>query len=166
VRFTAVGEAVIGAFQEAAAIAFFIIVIFLFFVLRRTGDVAMVLAPIILALLLTVASAVALQAPFNLANIIVLPLILGLGVAFGIQIVCRSRTETQTELMETSTPRAVLFSALTTTGSFGALAMSNHPGTASMGALLTVAIGFTLCCTLLVLPALLELSARQDRTRA
>jgi hopanoid biosynthesis associated RND transporter like protein HpnN len=166
VRFTAVGEAVIGAFQEAAAIAFFIIVIFLFFVLRRTGDVAMVLAPIILALLLTVASAVALQAPFNLANIIVLPLILGLGVAFGIQIVCRSRTETQTQLMETSTPRAVLFSALTTTGSFGALAMSNHPGTASMGALLTVAIGFTLCCTLLVLPALLELSARQDRTRA
>ena len=67
--------------------------------------------------------------------------------------------------METSTPRAVVFSALTTTGSFGALALSNHPGTASMGALLTVAIGFTLVCTLLVLPALLELRGPQNLTR-
>lgn len=165
VRFTAVGEAVIGAFQEAATIAIVVILALLFFVLRRAGDVAMVLAPIVLALLLTVASTVALQSPFNLANIIVLPLILGLGVAFGIQIVFRSRTERAARLMETSTPRAVLFSALTTTGSFGALALSNHPGTASMGALLTIAIAFTLCCTLLVLPALLELRARSNPTR-
>jgi len=161
VRFTAVGEAVIGAFRQAAAIAFIIIVALLSFVLRRAGDVAMVLAPIVLALLLTVASTVILRMPFNLANIIVLPLILGLGVAFGIQIVSRSRAEPGARLMETSTPRAVLFSALTTTGSFAALALSNHPGTASMGTLLTIAIAFTLCCTLLVLPALLELRERQ-----
>jgi len=161
VRFTAVGETVIGAFKEAATIAFVVIVALLFVVLQRAGDVAMVLAPIVLALLLTVASTVLLQTPFNLANIIVLPLILGLGVAFGIQIVFRSRADGNTRLMETSTPRAVVFSALTTTGSFGALALSNHPGTASMGALLTIAIAFTLCCTLLVLPALLELRSRQ-----
>lgn len=166
VRFTAVGEAVIGAFQEAATIAFIVILALLFIVLRRAGDVAMVLAPIVLALLLTVASTVILDMPFNLANIIVLPLILGLGVAFGIQIVSRSRTEPSARLMETSTPRAVLFSALTTTGSFAALALSNHPGTASMGTLLTISIAFTLGCTLLVLPALLELRERQKgRTR-
>jgi uncharacterized membrane protein YdfJ with MMPL/SSD domain len=61
-------------------------------------------------------------------------------------------------MLRTSTPRAVIFSALTTTGSFGALALSNHPGTASMGFLLMIAIAFTMVCTLLVLPALLQLS--------
>ena len=157
VRFTAVGETVVGAFRQAAITAGILIFLLLLAVLRNLRDVALVLAPLALAIVMTVAFSVLFTTPFNLANIIVLPLILGLGVAFGIQIVSRHRSEGDGSFMESSTPRAVLFSALTTIGSFGALAMSNHPGTASMGVLLVLSISLTMLCTLLVLPALLEL---------
>ena len=108
--------------------------------------------------------------PFNFANIIVLPLLFGLGVASGIHLVLRDRQERAAGpgtaaggAFETSTPRAVLFSALTTIGSFGAIALSGHPGTASMGVLLTIAISLTLICTLVVLPALLARRAGGGR---
>jgi hypothetical protein len=159
VRFTAVGETVVGAFRQAAITAGVLILLLLFVVLRRLRDVLLVLAPLALAILVTVALTVLFTTPFNLANIIVLPLVLGLGVAFGIQIVMRERSDSDGGFMETSTPRAVVFSALTTIGSFGALAMSNHPGTASMGLLLMLSISLTMICTLLVLPALLALTA-------
>ena len=161
VRYNAVGDAVVGSFQLAAAIACGLIVLLLFIVLRRVRDVLMVLTPLALAILFTVAMTVVLNTPFNLANIIVLPLILGLGVAFGIQIVLRYRAEADGHLMRTSTPQAVVFSALTTIGSFGALALSDHPGTASMGYLLTLSITLTMICTLVVLPALLAIVARK-----
>jgi predicted RND superfamily exporter protein len=120
-------------------------------------SVILVFAPLALAAILTIAASVLLNLPFNFANVIVLPLLFGLGVASGIHLVIR---EGQTgggaaEVLSTSTPRAVLFSALTTIGSFGSMALSGHPGTASMGLLLTVAIGLTLGCTLVVLPALM-----------
>jgi len=83
-------------------------------------------------------------------------------------LVMRSRLGlSETALLQTSTPRAVVFSALTTIGSFGSLAVSNHRGTASMGELLMVAIGFTLLSTLVILPALMgwldRLGLRQAR---
>jgi hypothetical protein len=107
-----------------------------------------------LAALLTVAATVVLSQPFNFANVIVLPLLFGLGVAGGIHIVSRGRSAPK-GILRTSTPRAVVFSALTTIASFGALALSGHRGTASMGLLLTIAITLTMASTLIVLPALL-----------
>jgi predicted RND superfamily exporter protein len=157
-----VKDAVVGSFQQAAVLALIMIVILLFAVLRRISDVLMVLSPLALAVVITVAFTVLLKTPFNLANIIVLPLILGLGVAFGIHIVLRHRDEGEDKMLETSTPRAVLFSALTTVGSFGALTLSNHPGTASMGYLLTLSVSLTMLCTLIVLPALLELFGARE----
>ena len=59
--------------------------------------------------------------------------------------------------VSTTTPRAVIFSSLTTIASFGSLAVSSHRGTASMGELLVLSIGLTLVCTLVVLPALMQL---------
>jgi predicted RND superfamily exporter protein len=103
--------------------------------------------------------------PFNFANVIVLPLLFGLGVASGLHIVLRARQAGPQRVLLTSTPRAVLFSALTTVGSFGALALSSHKGTASMGLLLSIAIGLTIVCTLVVLPALLHEAERWRRVR-
>jgi len=54
-----------------------------------------------------------------------------------------------------------MFSALTTIGSFGSIALSSHPGTSSMGVLLTIAISLTLLCTLIFLPALMAVGSRQ-----
>ena len=153
------GNTVVGAFRDAAVLAFVAIAVLLAVLLRRPGDVALVFAPLVLAALLTVAASVLLGLPFNFANVIVLPLLFGLGVANGIHLVLRRRDEGGvTEVMASSTPRAVVFSTLTTIGSFSSIALSSHPGTASMGKLLTIAIALTLACTLIVLPALMALS--------
>jgi hopanoid biosynthesis associated RND transporter like protein HpnN len=162
------GNTVVGAFRDAAVLAFLAIALLLAVLLRRPGDVALVFAPLVLAALLTVAASVLFGLPFNFANVIVLPLLFGLGVANGIHLVLRRRDAGGVAaVMATSTPRAVVFSALTTIGSFASIALSSHPGTASMGMLLTIAISLTLACTLIVLPALMALSEeKREGTRA
>lgn len=156
ITITEAGLAVVRAFQEATLFAFIMVSIVLFVVLRRFTDVALVMFPLILAAIFTGATAVVLALPFNFANVIVLPLLFGLGVASGVHLVTRARHSTDAiALMNTSTPRAVLFSALTTIASFGSLALSGHPGMTSMGQLLTIAIVYTLFCTLIILPALM-----------
>ncbi len=152
------GRTVIGAFVQAASIAAVAIAVLLFLALGRFVDVLLVFAPLVLAALCTVAASVVFGLAFNFANVIVLPLLFGLGVAGGIHLVARARAEGRVEgMFETSTPRAVSFSALTTIGSFGSIALSGHPGTASMGVLLTIAISLTLASTLIFLPALMTL---------
>ncbi len=152
---TEAGRAVVVAFTQALTIAVIAISLLLLVVLRSIKDSLFVLAPLSLAALMTVAATVVLNLPFNFANIIVLPLLFGLGVAGGIHLVMRTRSSDQAAMLQSSTPRAVFFSSLTTIGSFCALALSSHRGTASMGELLTIAITFTLLSCLVVLPALL-----------
>ena len=77
-------------------------------------------------------AAVLLPLPLNFANIIALPLLLGVGVSFNIYFVMNWRAGREAPL-GSATARAVLFSALTTATAFGSLAVSHHPGTASMG---------------------------------
>ena len=155
------GNAVIKAFWQAAVISVSLIALLLIVILKRWLDAVLVFAPMVLAALLTVAVSVILNLPFNFANVIVLPLLFGLGVASGIHLVLREReVNSVTGVLETSTPRAVVFSALTTIGSFGSIALSSHPGTSSMGLLLTIAITLTLGCTLIVLPALMIVTGK------
>lgn len=157
VEVTGAADVVVTAMLQATAIAGILITLVLLLTLRRLVDVALVLIPILLAASLTLAATVWLDSPFNFANVIVLPLLIGLGVAGGVHLVVRSRiNRADLGLFETNTPRAVLLSALTTIGSFASLATSSHRGMASMGVLLTVAIVFTLVCTLLVLPQLIR----------
>jgi uncharacterized protein len=120
----------------------------------------MVLVPVALAGILTAANAVLLGLDLNFANVIVLPLLLGLGVSGAIHVVMRWREESDTDVVRTSTPRAVMFSELTTIASFGSLAVSSHPGLASMGVLLTIGLTWSLICTLIVLPCMLTLFGR------
>ena len=151
-------DAVLASFFEAAWLSVAAISLLLILLLRSLVNTLFVLAPMILAVIFTGATAVMAGLALNFANVIVLPLLLGLGVASGIHLVTRGRdTESSDALRRSSTPRAILFSALTTIASFGSLALSTHPGTASMGLLLTIAISYTLLCTLIVLPALIAL---------
>jgi hopanoid biosynthesis associated RND transporter like protein HpnN len=142
------------AFAVAGAIAIIAIALLLLAVLRRVHDVVLVLAPLLLAGLLTLGTSVLLGLPLNFANVIALPLLLGIGVAFDIYFVMRWRAGFG-DLLQSSTAQAILFSALTTGTAFGSLALSNHPGTSEMGKLLTLALLYTLLCTFFVLPALL-----------
>ncbi len=157
------GDAVVGAFQEASWLVLGVIVALLALVLRRPRDILLVLTPLALAVLLSAATAVLLGLSLNFANVIVLPLLLGLGVSGAIHVVMRWRVEAFSDRVAvTSTPRAVLFSALTTIASFGSLAVSPHRGLASMGLLLTIAIVWSLISTLVVLPSVLALVARRS----
>jgi hopanoid biosynthesis associated RND transporter like protein HpnN len=142
------------AFVVAGIIALVAISALLVLVLRRLWDVLLVLAPLLLAGLLTMATSVLAGLPLNFANIITLPLLLGVGVAFDIYFVMRWRAG-NSDLLQSSTARAILFSALTTGTAFGSLALSNDPGISEMGKLLTLALFYTLICTFFVLPALL-----------
>lgn len=155
------GKAVVTALVEAFSLSLAVITLLLLAALKSLRDTLLVLTPLALAALLVAAATVAIGQPFNFANVIVLPLLLGLGVASGIHLVMRHREKGGRDLMDSSTPRAVLFSALTTIGSFASLAASSHRGTGSMGLLLTLAIGATLLCSLVVLPALLTWADRR-----
>ncbi|MGE0748211.1 MAG: MMPL family transporter [Rhodospirillales bacterium] len=162
----AAGDAVLNAFVVASLIAIVVITALLFVLLRRAWDVCMVLVPVVLAALTTIGFTVVADLAFNFANVIVLPLLIGLGVASGIHLVARARYGGSAALLATSTPRAVMYSALTTVASFGSLAVSSHRGTASLGELLTVSITLTLIYALIVLPALLFSTRRYDRPAA
>lgn len=148
------GRTIIFAFAEAAVLSMIAIVALLFFVLRRPRDVALTLAPVILTGLLTVASCVVIGQPINFENVIALPLLLGIGVAFNIYFVMAWRRG-EGNLMESPLTRAVLFSALTTAAAFGSLCLSPHPGTSSMGRLLMISLGWTLLVALVFEPTLL-----------
>ncbi|KAA2212503.1 MMPL family transporter [Teichococcus oryzae] len=150
----AAGGSIVTAFIQAGLLSGLAITALLALVLRRARDVALTMQPVLLSGLLTLASCAALDLPLNFANIIALPLLFGIGVAFNIYFVMAWRAGEQ-DLLQSSLTRAVVFSALTTATAFGALWLSSHPGTASMGRLLMISLGWELLVTLLVRPALL-----------
>jgi uncharacterized protein len=149
------GKAVVKAFVQAFIGALVGIIIILIIILRSFRNTLLVIWPLLLAGLLTGAINVILDNPFNFANIIALPLLMGMGVDSGIHIMHRLHSELRTgeHLLQTSTARGVFFSSLTTLCSFSSLAFTEHAGIASMGMLLAVGISLTLICTLIILPA-------------
>ena len=151
---------IVGAFRQATIAAVLAIAILLAAVLRRTMDVLIVLLALALSALLTVLAALLLGMSLNFANIIALPLLQGVGVSFNIYFVMNWRAG-QARFLGTPTARAILFSALTTATAFGSLALSHHPGTASMGELLLLSLGTTMAVTLLFLPTLLRALMRE-----
>ena len=148
------GDTIVRAFIEAGLWALLSIGILLWLVLRRIGDVLLTLIPLMLAGVVTLEVCVLIGLPLNFANIIALPLLLGVGVAFKIYYIMAWR-EGQTNLLQTSLTRAVFFSALTTATAFGSLWFSSHPGTASMGKLLALSLMSTLAAAVLFQPVLM-----------
>jgi predicted exporter len=144
----------VHAFVEAGLWALLSIALILWLVLHRIGDVLLTLVPLALAGVVTLEITVLIGMPLNFANIIALPLLLGVGVAFKIYYITAWRGG-QTHLLQTSLTRAVLYSALTTATAFGSLCFSNHPGTSSMGKLLALSLVCTLAAAVLFQPILM-----------
>ncbi len=147
-------KTVAWAFVQAGIIALALVSLLLWIVLRDIREVAFTLAPVVLSGFLTLGSCVLIGQPINFANIIAFPLLFGVGVAFHIYFVMAWR-DGATDLLQSSLARAVLFSALATGSAFGALWLSYHPGTASMGKILMISLAWTLVCALIFEPALL-----------
>jgi len=148
------GRTMVTAFIQAAATALISITIMLWLTLRRFGDVVLTLVPLLLASVLTLEICVAIGLKLNFANIIALPLLLGIGVAFEIYYVMAWRAG-QSGLLQSSLTRAVFFSAMTTATAFGSLWLSSHPGTSSMGKLLALTLACTLASAVLFQPVLM-----------
>lgn len=152
-------DTVVRSFRLALTYAFVMVAVLLLVLMRRVADIMYVLVPVVFAIGATAGLTVWFGIPFNFANIIALPLLVGVGVDNGIHMVHRMRSEPPRDgdMLATSTSRAVLASGLTTIASFGNLAWSAHLGMASMGQLLTLGMIVTLLATLVLLSALLNL---------
>ncbi|QQR69876.1 MAG: MMPL family transporter [Alphaproteobacteria bacterium] len=157
------GQTILGAFAEAAGLAFLAVLALLIFMLRQPLLVSKALLSLMLAGLVTLGSMGWLGWPLNLANIIALPLMLGLGVSFGVYIVTWWQ-QGHAHPLSASMGVAIIFSALTSLTAFGSLAASAHQGTASMGELLTACLVYTLVANLVILPALLGQSPKTGDT--
>ncbi len=151
------GRTIVRAFLQAGVLSFIVIAALLLMTLRNVTLVALTLGPLMLAGLATLATCVAIGLPLNYANIIALPLLLGIGVAFDIYFVVAWQSGTR-DLLGSPLTRAVVLSAGTTASAFGTLWISSHPGTASMGELLAIALAWILVMVLFLLPALLALA--------
>jgi predicted RND superfamily exporter protein len=155
----ALARAIVGSLRQALATAVVVIIVLLLILWRSIKYTLITLTPLLVGGVTTASVSILADLHFNFANIIVLPLILGIGVDSGIHLVHRHRTGLggARSLLETSTATAVLFSALTTIASFSTLALSNHLGIASLGQMLTLGIVLMLAANVIVLPAILTL---------
>ena len=145
---------IVRAFLEAALWSVASIALILFVTLRRWVDVALTLVPLMVAIVVTLEICVVIGLELNFANIIALPLLLGVGVAFKIYYVMAWRAG-ETNFLQSSLTRAVFFSACATATAFGSLWFSHHPGTSSMGKLMALSLATTLSAAVLFQPALL-----------
>jgi uncharacterized protein len=148
------GNTVVFAFIEAGVFALSAIALLLWITLRRPTDVLLTLVPLLVAGVVTLELCVLIDLPLNFADIIALPLLLGVGVAFKIYYIMAWR-QGKTALLQSSLTRAVIFSACTTATAFGSLWLSSHPGTSSMGKLMALALVCTMAAAVLFQPALM-----------
>ncbi len=148
------GNTVVQAFIEAAVFALGVIAILLLIALRRSGDVLLTLAPLVIAGVVTLELCAVLDISLNFANVMALPLLLGIGVAFKIYYVLAWRAGLKS-LLQSSFTRAVVFSGMTTATAFGSLWLSSDPGTSSMGKLMALALACTMAAAVLFQPALM-----------
>jgi uncharacterized protein len=153
---------VIKAFLQAGILSVAAIALILFVALRRWIDVALTLVPLLIAVVVTLEICVLIGLQLNFANIIALPLLLGVGVAFKIYYIIAWRSG-ERNFLQSSLTRAVFFSACTTATSFGSLWFSHHPGTSSMGKLMALSLLTTLVAAIIFQPALM---ATQQRKRS
>ncbi|MEQ1530672.1 MAG: MMPL family transporter, partial [Methylococcales bacterium] len=149
------GKAVVNAFIQAFSGAFTAIFFLLWIIYRNLKHTLLIILPLTLAALLTGATNVLLDNSFNFANIIALPLLLGMGIDSSILIMHKlhfNLNESE-NLLQTSTTRGIIFASITTLCSFSSLAFTAHQGMSSMGLLLSIGLFFTVICSLIVLPA-------------
>jgi uncharacterized protein len=148
------GRTVTTAFLEAGVLALVAIAILLFMALRRVTDVLLTLIPLLLAGVVTLEISVIWGLALNFANIVALPLLLGVGVAFKIYYMMAWRAG-KTGLLQSTLTRAVVFSAMTNAAAFGSMWASSYPGMSSMGELMALALLCTMAAAVLFQPVLM-----------
>ena len=160
------GRQVREGFERAALYAAGLIVLLLLADFRSLKDSLLALFPTVLGWLWMLGLMPLMGMDFNVANIVALPLVLGIGIAFGVHMMHRLREgdgDAETPSLDSvvrGTGGAIGVAATTTMVGFAALMLSPYGGMISLGATMVLGIGACLLATLLVLPALLLVLAR------
>ncbi len=149
------------SYEQAGLYALAMILFLVFIHFRKISHGLVTLLPLLLGILWMVGAMPLLDLPFNPANIVALPLIIGIGVAFGVYAVARYRESRSPALFSTSTGKAILLSGLTTIFGFGSLAFATHRGIASLGALMSLGVALCMVTSLYVCPAVLKAVGRR-----
>jgi hopanoid biosynthesis associated RND transporter like protein HpnN len=146
-------------FEWAALYALAAIVVVLLLDLRRVKDLLLGLFPLAVGVVMTLGVMGLCGVSLNPANMIALPLIVGVGVDNGVHVLhdYRSRATGIAYRLGAATGRGVLVAALTTVLGFGTLMTARHEGMASLGLALTLGVTFSMLAALVWLPALLRL---------
>jgi len=145
------------SYMKAALYALIFVALLVGFYFRSWLPTVLCLMPLFCGILLMLGFMRMTGLAFNLANIITLPLIIGIGVDNGILILQRFRHEPDIALFPRNTGRAILMSNLSTIAGFAALSLANHQGIASLGLIMTIGVGATMVVSLITLPAMIHL---------
>ena len=148
------------SYQEAALYALGAIVILVFVHFRSLMTVLLALVPVFVGSIWLLGLMGWLGIPFNPANIMTLPLVIGIGVTNGIHILNRFHEEAHPSIFAKSTGKAVLVSALTTMAGFGSLMLAQHQGITSLGYVMSIGVATCMLAGLGFLPCLLKLKHR------
>jgi uncharacterized protein len=136
------------------------IVVFVFMTFKNVKTTVFVFLPVVVGSLWTLGIMDLVGVRFNLANLVILPLILGIGVVNGIHIIHRYREEPDktVPVLSKSTGQAVVLSSLTTMIGFGSMMVADHQGIFSLGLVLTIGVGSCLVASVTIVPAFLKLA--------
>jgi hopanoid biosynthesis associated RND transporter like protein HpnN len=150
------------SYEQAAGWALLAIMILILAHFRNFKDVVLTLLPLGLGVIWTLGLMPLIHLPFNPANIITLPLVIGVGVAYGVYAVDRYNEHESPALFSTSTGKAIVLSALTTIFGFGSLIFASHRGIAGLGLLMTIGVAMCMITSLCVCPAILQVFGRRE----
>ncbi len=145
-----------SAFETAGKYAMGAITIILFLYFRSIPWTLLAMLPLVLGVLFMLYAMARYGISFNLANFMGLPLLLGIGMDYGIHVLHRTQEEGRVNMFDHSTGPATTLSAMTTVAGFGTLALGGHQGVASLGFILAAGVVGILLAALFVLPALLS----------
>jgi len=149
-------EALKRAYESSGRYALAAIVILLLLHFRAVGTTCLALFPKLVGVLWMLGLMAYYHVMFNPANFMALPLILGIGLIFGVHVVHRLLHDPQSGVFSHSTGPAIALSAMTTMIGFGTLMLARHQGIASLGFLMTVGVGANLVTSLIFLPAVMR----------
>jgi predicted RND superfamily exporter protein len=145
------------AYVQAAGWAFLAIVILIFAHFQSFKFLILTLTPLVLAVLWRTGAMVWFGIEFNPANIVTLPLIIGVDVAFGVYIIDRYREDGKLSIFAGSTGKAIIMSSLTSLFGFSSLLISDFRGMWDIGQLMSLGIAIGLVTAIFILPQILAL---------
>lgn len=148
-------ELLVRSYMEAAGYAFLAILVAVSIHFSRLSRIILALIPLIVAIIWTLGTMALLDMPFNPANIVTLPLVIGIGVAYGIYVIDRYSEEGKVHVFTSSTGKAVFLSALTTLIGFGVMIFGHYPGLVSLGKLMSLGIFYCFIAGTFLLPNIL-----------